>query len=63
MSVVGFDFGTLNSVVAVARKRGIDVLQNEVGHRATTTCVAFHGKQRFLGQEAAAQFMGNSKNT
>lgn len=63
MSVVGFDFGNLNSVVAVARKRGIDVLQNEVGHRMTPSQVAFSGKQRFVGNEAAAQSMSNPKNS
>lgn len=63
MSVVGFDFGNLNSVVAVARKRGIDVLQNEVGHRMTPSQVAFSGKQRFIGNEAAAQTQSNPKNS
>ena len=63
MSVVGFDFGNLNSVIAVARKRGIDVLQNEVGHRMTPSQVAFSGKQRFIGNEAAAQTQSNPKNS
>jgi len=63
MSVVGFDFGNLYSVIAVARKRGIDVLQNEVGHRVTPSMVAFNGKQRFIGNEAMAQAMSNPKNT
>lgn len=31
MSVVGVDFGTLNTVIAVARNRGVDVITNEVG--------------------------------
>jgi hypothetical protein len=35
MSVVGIDFGNLNTVVAVARNRGIDVIVNEVSNRAT----------------------------
>jgi len=35
MSVVGIDFGNLNSVVAVARNRGIDVICNETSNRAT----------------------------
>lgn len=30
MSVVGVDFGTLNTVIAVARNRGVDVITNEV---------------------------------
>lgn len=63
MSVVGFDFGNLQSVIAVARNRGIDVLQNEVGHRMTPSAVAFSGRQRFIGNEAASQAMSNPKNT
>ena len=49
MSVVGFDFGNLQSVIAVARNRGIDVLQNEVGHRMTPSAVALliaHSRQK-----------------
>jgi len=63
MSVVGFDFGNQCCKIAVARKRGIDVLQNEVGHRSTPAMVAFAGKQRFIGNEASAQYMSNGKNS
>ncbi len=35
MSVVGIDFGNLNTVIAVARKRGIDVIANEASNRLT----------------------------
>lgn len=63
MSVVGFDFGTVNCKVAVARKGGIDVLQNETGHRITPSAIGFQGKQRFLGGEALAQYVNNAKNT
>lgn len=35
MSVVGIDLGNFNSVIAVARNRGIDVIVNEVSNRAT----------------------------
>lgn len=28
MSVVGVDFGTLNTVIAVARNRGVDVVSS-----------------------------------
>lgn len=63
MSVVGFDFGNSKCVVAVARRRGIDVLQNEVGNRATPSVVAFSGKSRLLGTEALSQQMSNPKNT
>ena len=63
MSVVGFDFGNHKCVVAVARRRGIDVLQNEVGSRSTPSAVAFSGKSRLIGAEAVAQQMSNPKNT
>lgn len=46
MSVVGIDFGNLNTVVAVARNRGIDVITNEVSNRATPSLVSFGEKQR-----------------
>lgn len=35
MSVVGLDIGTQNSVIAVARNKGVDVITNEVSNRAT----------------------------
>ena len=34
MSVAGFDIGDQSSCIAVARKRGIDVLMNKVGLRS-----------------------------
>ena len=52
MSVVGIDFGNLNTVVAVARNRGIDVITNETSNRATPSLVSFGEKQRFLGEGA-----------
>jgi hypothetical protein len=35
MSVVGFDFGNMQSCIAVARNRGIDIICNEVSNRFT----------------------------
>ncbi|RKF71905.1 Heat shock protein hsp88 [Golovinomyces cichoracearum] len=35
MSVVGVDFGTAGTVIAVARNRGVDVITNEVSNRST----------------------------
>ncbi|KAI9023528.1 heat shock protein 70 family [Phycomyces nitens] len=63
MSVVGFDLGNLQSVIAVARNRGIDVICNEVSNRATPSLVSFGFKQRFLGESAKTQEIGNFKNT
>ena len=63
MSVVGVDFGNLNTVIAVARNRGIDVICNEVSNRATPSLVAFGPKNRFLGEPAKSQEISNLKNT
>lgn len=63
MSVVGFDLGSDKSVIAVARRRGIDVLQNEIGKRKTLSWVGYGEKQRFLGDDAFAQRSTNIKNT
>ncbi|KAI9669460.1 MAG: adenyl-nucleotide exchange factor sse1 [Caeruleum heppii] len=63
MSVVGVDFGTLNTVIAVARNRGVDVITNEVSNRATPSLVAFGPKSRYLGEAAKTQEISNLKNT
>ncbi|KAK3987799.1 heat shock protein 70 family [Cladorrhinum sp. PSN332] len=63
MSVVGVDFGTLNTVIAVARNRGVDVITNEVSNRATPSLVGFGPKSRYLGESAKTQEISNLKNT
>ncbi|ORX61743.1 heat shock protein 70 [Hesseltinella vesiculosa] len=63
MSVVGIDLGNLQSVISVARNRGIDVICNEVSNRATPSLVSFGYKQRYLGESAKTQEVSNFKNT
>lgn len=63
MSVVGVDFGTLKTVIAVARNRGVDVVTNEVSNRATPSLVGFGPKSRYLGEAAKTQEISNLKNT
>ncbi|KID90734.1 Heat shock protein Hsp88 [Metarhizium guizhouense ARSEF 977] len=63
MSVVGVDFGTLQTVVAVARNRGVDVITNEVSNRATPSMVGFGSKNRYIGEAAKTQEITNLKNT
>ncbi|KAJ1969704.1 adenyl-nucleotide exchange factor sse1 [Dimargaris xerosporica] len=63
MSVVGIDLGNLQSYIAVARNRGIDIITNEVSNRATPALVSFGPKQRFLGESAKTQEVFNWKNT
>ncbi|CAF9925195.1 MAG: Heat shock protein hsp88 [Gomphillus americanus] len=62
-SVVGVDFGTSSTVIAVARNKGIDVITNEVSNRATPTLVGFGAKSRYLGEAAKTQEISNLKNT
>lgn len=63
MSVVGIDFGDESLTVAVARRAGIDVLQNEVGKRKTRSGISFTSDQRLVGDEMTSQFMSNSANS
>ncbi|KKA27073.1 hypothetical protein TD95_001146 [Thielaviopsis punctulata] len=63
MSVVGVDFGTLKTVIAVARNRGVDVISNEVSNRSTPSLVGFGPKSRYLGEAAKTQEISNLKNT
>jgi heat shock protein 4 len=63
MSVVGVDLGSLNTVIAVARNRGVDVITNEVSNRSTPTLVGFGPKSRYLGESAKTQEISNLKNT
>ena len=63
MSVVGIDFGNLNSVVAVARNKGIDIIVNEVSNRLTPSLVCLAGKSRHLGESAKTMEISNSSNT
>lgn len=63
MSVVGVDFGTAGTVIAVARNRGVDVITNEVSNRSTPSIVGFGPKTRYLGESAKTQEISNLKNT
>ena len=63
MSVAGFDVGNCTSCVALARKRGVDVLMNSESKRETPALVSFGDKMRFVGVEGAARLMMNVKNT
>ncbi|KAI9189574.1 adenyl-nucleotide exchange factor sse1 [Blastocladiella emersonii ATCC 22665] len=63
MSVVGIDFGNLQTCIAVARNRGIDIICNEVSNRFTPSLVGFGPKSRHLGEGAATLHVSNLKNT
>lgn len=63
MSVAGFDIGSQSTTVAVARKRGIDVLLNKESNRETPALASFTGKNRLLGTDAVGSLTVNPKNT
>ncbi|KAG0681260.1 adenyl-nucleotide exchange factor sse1 [Pichia californica] len=59
----GVDLGNNNSVIAVARNRGIDVVVNEVSNRATPSVIGFGSKNRAIGESGKNQEISNLKNT
>lgn len=59
----GLDLGNNNSVIAVARNRGIDVVVNEVSNRSTPSLVGFGPKNRYLGESGKTKQTSNVKNT
>ncbi|CAI0437191.1 unnamed protein product [Linum tenue] len=63
MSVIGFDIGNENCVIAVVKQRGIDVLLNDESNRETPSVVCFGEKQRFLGSAGASSAMMNPRST
>ncbi|WCJ44104.1 heat shock protein 91 [Euphorbia peplus] len=63
MSVVGFDIGNENCVIAVVKQRGIDVVLNDESNRETPAVVCFGEKQQFLGSAGAASPTMNPKST
>ena len=62
MSVVGFDIGNENCVIATVKKWGIDVLLNDKSKRETPTVIYFGEKQRILGSAGAAFATMNPKS-
>ncbi|RUS79272.1 hypothetical protein EGW08_012959 [Elysia chlorotica] len=63
MSVVGIDFGSFSSYVAVARAGGIETVANEYSDRLTPSYVSLGAKNRTLGYAAKQQAVSNFKNT
>jgi len=63
MSVVGIDFGNANNIVALARRKGIDVVLNEESKRETPSMINFGEKQRFIGCAAADKINMQPKDT
>jgi len=60
---VGIDLGSQRSVIAVAKKGGVDVIDNEASYRETRNIVSYGNHERFMGDLAVQQFKSNFKNT
>lgn len=63
MSVAGIDVGNCTSCVALARKRGVDVIMNSESMRETPAIVSYGERMRFVGVDGAARLTMNVKNT
>lgn len=63
MSCLGVDFGSCSTVVAVARKKGIDIVTNEVSNRLTPSIVVFGEERRYIGEDGAANVVSNFKSS
>lgn len=62
-AVIGIDIGASESLVAFVGKGIVDVVQNEVSKRATSSLVGFTDRERLLGDSALASIKSNAKNT
>ena len=65
MSVIGLDFGSHTSSIAIwsEEKPTIEVIADDLGLRSIPTVVAFRGDEIITGQSATAQQHKNASNT
>lgn len=63
LASIGIDFGSQRSVIAVALRGGVKILDNEGSHRETQNIVGFGAEERFIGEQGALQQKSNFKNT
>eukprot|EP00930_Biecheleria_cincta_P082541 TRINITY_DN72258_c0_g1_i1.p1 TRINITY_DN72258_c0_g1~~TRINITY_DN72258_c0_g1_i1.p1 ORF type:complete len:856 (-),score=220.49 TRINITY_DN72258_c0_g1_i1:375-2888(-) len=62
-AVIGIDLGADTSYVGYVGKGIVDICQNEVSRRDTSSLVGFTDRERLLGDTALAQIKSNAKNT
>ena len=63
MSVFGVDLASLNSVVAITRNGGVDIVLNDVSKRETSSFVGLTDQERALGEAALDRYVRNLSNT
>ena len=47
---LGLDLGSSRTVIAAAKKRGVDIVVNDASNRETVNIVAFGNKERCAGE-------------
>ena len=47
---IGIDLGSLRSVIAVAKRGGVEVITNEASNRETANTIGFGPAERFIGE-------------
>ena len=62
-AICGFDIGSENCYIGVARAGGIEILLNEYSQRSTPSYVGFGQNQRELGVSAKLKHLMNLSNT
>ena len=60
--IIGIDFGTTNSCVAVMERGEPVLVQNSEGQRSTPSVVAFSDTGRLVGQPAKDQAITNAED-
>ena len=60
---IGIDLGSKNSVIAVVKSGGIEVIMNGFSNRATPSVVGFTPKQRISGEAGFSKLSTNFRNT
>jgi len=63
LSVVGIDLGNMDSIVAMAKSKKIEVLTSDTGKRKSPSVISFDGKERRMGASAKSGMINQSNNT
>ncbi|EEA06084.1 DnaK family protein [Cryptosporidium muris RN66] len=63
MSVVGFDIGTINAVVATINRGSVIIVRNELSERTTPILVGYTESERLIGEAALSKLKSNYRNT
>lgn len=62
-SAVGIDLGSNRTVIGAVVRGGVEIIANESSYRETKNCVGYGKVERLLGDQAAAKFAKNYKDT